>query len=600
VTPRYNDFDPHFLKLAEIMSNEITSLAVSMQSNKGVYALLLGSGVSHSAGIPTGWQIVEDLIRQIARAKGSACEPDPATWYEKEFGSQPKYTTIIDQLAKSPSERSQLLRSYFEPTEDERQRGIKLPTAAHKSIAHLVSEGYVRVILTTNFDRLMETALEAAGVTATVLRTPDSIDGAMPLVHMKHCVLKLHGDYGDTRIMNTADEVAVYDPRIDKLLDQILDEYGLIVCGWSAEWDTALRAAIKRCGSRRFTTYWTTIGDLKSSADELVKSRHAEVVEINSADTFFSKLSETVDSLPTLSGKRPLAAALEITTLKRYLSDPKYRIELHDLIKEERERVYGVLSSDRFPMQRVPPSTEEIAKRIADYESVTEIIRDTITAGCYYGEPHHLPLWVGCIERIANLPETQRYEVWMNIRRYPALLLLYGGGIAAIAGGNYETLSSLLTKPKFRIRNREAVILERINAVRILDDQLAKTVPGMERRKTPISQHLEALLREPFRDLLPDERVYMETFDLFEYLLAMTYMDQTDNLGWAPVGCFAWRYEFDESAPANTVAREIDKIGEEWPLLKAGMFGNSLARARAVKSALDQFISAVAPQLMYR
>jgi len=84
----------------------------------------------------------------------------------------------VDQLAKSASERSQLLRPYFEPNEDERQRGLKQPTPAHKVIAHLVSEDYVRVILTTNFDRLLESALETEGVSATVLATPDSIDGS--------------------------------------------------------------------------------------------------------------------------------------------------------------------------------------------------------------------------------------------------------------------------------------------------------------------------------------------------------------------------------------------------------------------------------------
>jgi hypothetical protein len=416
----------------------------------------------------------------------------------------------------------------------------------------------------------------------------------------QHCLLKLHGDYGDTRIMNTADEVAVYDPRIDKLLDQILDEYGLIVCGWSAEWDTALRAAIKRSGSRRFTTYWTTLGDLNSSAEELVKLRHAQIVEISSADTFFAKLSETVDSLATLSGKRPLSAALELTALKRYLSDSTFRIELHDLVKEERERVHRVLSSDRFPMHSVQPTTEEIAKRIADYESLTELIRDTIITGCYYGESHHAPLWIACIERIANLPEPQPgYEVWRNLRHYPTLLLIYGGGIAAMAGGNYETLVGLITKPTFRAINHEEAILERINAMRVLDVRLAQTLPGMA-RGTPVSQHLETLLREPFRDLLPDERVYQKTFDLFEYLLAMAFMDQTDHLSWAPVGCFAWRNGFREPETANTVDREINKMGEEWPLLRAGMFGKSLTRARAIKSALDQFISNVALQHMWR
>src|ERR1017187_9802386 len=313
------------------MSDEILSLAASMQSNKGVYALLLGSGVSRSAGVPTGWEIIEDLIKRIARGKGVSCDPNPAAWYVKQFGGQPKYPKIIDQLAKAPAERSQLLRPYFEPNDDERPRGLKQPTPAHKAIAHLVAEGYVRVILTTNFDRLLESALEAEGVSATILSTPDSIDGALPLVHTNCCVLKLHGDYRDTRIMNTSEEVAAYDSRTNKLLDQILDEFGLVVCGWSADWDAALRSAIERCQSRRFTTYWTTPGGLTKAASELVELRHSRVIEISSADSFFVELSEKVDSFADLSRHRSLDDALEVATLKRYLSEPKYSTQLRDL-----------------------------------------------------------------------------------------------------------------------------------------------------------------------------------------------------------------------------------------------------------------------------
>lgn len=330
------------------MSDEILSLAVSMQSNPGVYALLLGSGISSSAGVPTGWHIVEDLIRQIAQMKKAKCGPDPVKWYEKEFGKQPQYTAVIDELVKSPSERSQLLRHYCEPTEEERNRGLKVPTTAHKAIARLVAEGYVRVIVTTNFDRLMESALEDAGVSPTVLNTADSIDGAMPLVHTKCCVLKLHGDYRDTRILNTAQEVASYDARVNRLLDQILRDFGLTVCGWSAEWDSALREAIERCPTQ-FSTYWATRGEPTASAKKLIEQRHAQVVEIDSADSFFTELLEKVDSLSELSKGQSLATAVDVETLKRYLTDPKDRIRLHDLIADERERLYQQLFSDRFP-----------------------------------------------------------------------------------------------------------------------------------------------------------------------------------------------------------------------------------------------------------
>ena len=47
------------------MIDPILSLSFGMHSIKGAYALLLGSGVSRSAGIPTGWEVVLDLIRKL-------------------------------------------------------------------------------------------------------------------------------------------------------------------------------------------------------------------------------------------------------------------------------------------------------------------------------------------------------------------------------------------------------------------------------------------------------------------------------------------------------------------------------------------------------
>src|ERR1022692_4844100 len=58
-----------------------------------------------------------------------------------------------------PPKRMQLLRGYFEPSEQEREEGRKLPTAAHRAIAQLIAKGYVQVVVTTNFDQLLEQAL---------------------------------------------------------------------------------------------------------------------------------------------------------------------------------------------------------------------------------------------------------------------------------------------------------------------------------------------------------------------------------------------------------------------------------------------------------
>ena len=218
------------------MIDPVHSLAFSIQANRGVYAVLLGSGVSRAAKIPTGWEITLDLIRKLASLHRETCDPDPELWYRKKFEKEADYSGLLDELVKTPTERQQLLREYWEPNDREREEGEKQPTAAHRAIAALAARGFLKVILTTNFDRLVETALIDEGVVPTILSTPDQIQGALPLIHTKCCVFKVHGDYLDARIRNTPAELDQHPPEFDQLLDRIFDEFGLIVCGWSAEW----------------------------------------------------------------------------------------------------------------------------------------------------------------------------------------------------------------------------------------------------------------------------------------------------------------------------------------------------------------------------
>ena len=272
------------------MIDPVHSLVFSIQANPGVYAVLVGSGVSRAAKIPTGWDITLDLLRKLAQLYDETCEPDPAHWYRSKFEKEANYSDLLDALAKTPAERQQLLRLYWEPNRQEREEGEKQPTAAHRALAALAAQRFIRVILTTNFDRLVETALSDEGVVATILSSPDQVKGALPLIHTRCCVFKVHGDYLDTRIRNTPDELDGYPPEFDQLLDRIFDEFGLIVCGWSAEWDSALRNAIYRAPSRRFTTYWAARGKPGDEAQCLIDHRRAQVIPIEDADTFFETL----------------------------------------------------------------------------------------------------------------------------------------------------------------------------------------------------------------------------------------------------------------------------------------------------------------------
>lgn len=577
------------------MIDPILSLSFSVHSKKGVYALMLGSGVSRAAEIPTGWEVVLDLVRKLAHLQGEDPEPEPVAWYGERFGTSPNYSDLLDQLAKTPAERNQLLRNYFEPTEDERERGAKVPTKAYKAIAELVANGYVRVIVTTNFDRLLEKALEAAGITPTIISTPESMEGTLPLQHNACSIIKLHGDYLDTRIKNTPQELAEYDEPINRLLDRVFDEYGLIVCGWSADYDTALRAALERSKSHRFTMYWASRGSLGEAAKKMVSLRRAQVIPIRDADTFFADLAEKVSALDEYSRPHPLSTQLAVATLKKHLTDGN-KIRLHDLMMAEAGKLHREFHEEQVPHRLTSIGSGDPVREVRRCEALSEILVAMMVTGCYWGDRSHEDLWARCLERLAIIPgQDQGVITRPHFGLYPALLLLYAGGLASVASGNYSTFYALLTRAKVRQLHENQPLVLVVHPVVVVDSRDAQQLPGMERHYTPLNDHLYDVLREPLKDFLPEEMRYGRCFDRFEYLLALVYADIYEKQGhhvWGPVGRFGWR---DRGYPENHISTEIESeataMGEDWSPLKVGLFDGSVERFLAIKKTYDERIS---------
>jgi hypothetical protein len=593
------------------------SLAISIHSNPGVYALLIGSGVSRSSGVPTGWEIVADLICRLAKLKREDCGSDPHQWYRSTFGREPDYSEILNEVAKSSAERMQLLRSFFEPTEEERQEGRKLPTPAHRAIADLVVKGYMRVLITTNFDRLLESALVDVGIQPIVISTEDAAKGALPLAHSRCTLIKLNGDYLDSRLKNTADELSRYEQTIESLLDQVFDEYGLLTCGWSGDWDTALKGALERCPVRRFTMYWASRGDLSEKAQKLVALRQAAVIPITGADEFFRELVGNVSALEDMANTDSLSAKVAVARMKRYLGDPTQRISLHDLITAETEKANAVLTSSRFPVHKPTLSARDIVPLLTAYEAVADTILRLAICGAYWGEPQHDQLLLRCYKRIADQPTFQGTTTVMlaRLKLYPALLLLYGLGIAALSYQNYRFLKSLFSlRVKYDGYKPEQMVVSVIHDQTVLSHDHQRQVLG--NRHTPISDHLFEVLRDPLREYLPSDAQYGQMFDWFEYLLCLCHCDaevsrsdlatkkaeKADFTLWASVGRFGWkpRYEGEPNIQTETELKQGDPYPEKVAaVLKAGLFesgGQHDDKYREVKAAFDRLVGLVRSQ----
>lgn len=552
--------------------------------------------------MPTGWEITQDLIQKLARLVGDT-PSDPISWYREKFEADPGYSQILSQLANAPADRSKLLQCYFEPTEDERAEGRKLPTAAHKAIADLVARGYIRVIVTTKFDRLLEQAMADLGVQPSVISSADAANGAMPLAHSRCTLIKVHGDYLDPRFRNTVDELNSYEPAIDRLLDQVFDEYGLIICGWSGDWDGALRSAIERCPSRRFTTFWTMRGKSSERARRVIEQRRAVELSITDADTFFTELRDSVVALETFAVNDPIAPKVAVARVKQYLSDPRYQVALHDLVTKETAVVGQRTNHEHFPLANENPTASTVSTRIKRYDSVLDLLLSELVCLGYWGKSDQQDLLVQCFRRIAEeqIDPELGMPFWLALKRYPALLLLYGIGIAAISHRNYDTLKRLYDlkiMPPDRGSERRVVVRLNDNTVIQRSHQQKLVDPAVY---TWLSDHLFERLREPLAQFLPTEQEYEQTFAWFEYFSALASLearlsltearalveDEKARTHWIPVGRFGWK-KFDLATIAE----------QELPgAIKAGFFGDDPDSARAKASYLmilaDRFAALV-------
>lgn len=271
------------------------ALASTLHSSSTT-AVLLGSGMSRSAGVPTGFEVMVDLVQRYMRAGGLAVnDEDPLTWWASTMGSEARYDEVLKALAPTDASRRDLLREYFERD----ATGAPLrPSEGHAALAALAAQGRVQIIVTTNFDRLIEQALQAAGVQAQVVSHPSAVKGMTPLPHAGVTVIKLHGDYAGGPLLNSPDELATYAPPWKRLLNRVFDEYGLVVVGWSGEYDVALTNVMNETVGRRHAWYWANYkGQMSEAATRLVTNRGAHVIETAGADDFLTGLSGKVEAL---------------------------------------------------------------------------------------------------------------------------------------------------------------------------------------------------------------------------------------------------------------------------------------------------------------
>lgn len=183
----------------------------------------------------------------------------------------------------------------------------KPPSSGYHLLAELIAQGYFKLVITFNFDQLLESALRGAGlkenddflvVIRGECRSDEAVRQILAMKRPQVKVLKMHGGVkgGTTFLFNRA-EMHEYPDEIKKLLKELTRE-DILVCGYAFR-DDCVRNAFSHEGG---SVYWVNPSepplDLKVMMGERRSSDWVVGEDGGKFDTFFESLHNELTRPP--------------------------------------------------------------------------------------------------------------------------------------------------------------------------------------------------------------------------------------------------------------------------------------------------------------
>lgn len=507
----------------------IVSLSVAIAEAPGSQAFLLGSGISREAGVPTGqqvfWQAVGELYRLENEIPDTPDRDGLAAWLDETRRGEFAYSEILELIAPDPANRRDYLAKHFEGKE---------PGVSHHELAALAEQELVRVFVTTNFDRLLEHALQARGIEPIIVTCAADLASAPRREHAQCYVVKPHGDYLQETIRNTPSELAELEPEMTHELSEIFDRYGVVVLGYSGS-DPAISGLLgARCS--RYGLYWVARGELGEGAKRIIERTGGRVIERDGAAEFLADLRRRLEVFRSQpSGHTPIEVYEEVLALVR----AKNEIGLAEVMRRER-REYGERMTTIIGEHRQEHPQEENLLRAHDQMlPVWERRLASLLPVIAYAPDSFQREVRSLIELMEGRPIEGGYTAWAELLDWATWWLGYVAGAFALAQEAWPALRPLL-EAKYAEGNewerhlvepvRENISLEVGAFVMARFSNTKWLSPRWEHLIWSVSE--SSVLQERWPEFLQGERPKVLALTNFDFLVSMREALE-DETAWA-------------------------------------------------------------------
>jgi hypothetical protein len=199
----------------------------------------------------------------------------------------------------------------------------------------------------------------------------------------------------------------------------------------------------------------------------------------------------------------------------------------------------------------------------------SQVLAALAGTGFYFEPGRTRSLWREVLEYVVQ-PSTDPDAVfiWTSMTRYPALIVMYAAGVAAVAAARYDLLSAMFLDAQFVEMNTSEPLVLAVNTWRAFDFGTSgpdwARLPGGAQSRTPVSDRLYAITRSVLADVVVDDRRFQQCFDEFEYLLGLVHT-AVRRIG--PPGQFVWR-RTGQQPVWDRLDEDWKKEGTSWPVLQ--------------------------------
>jgi len=247
--------------------------------------VMLGAGASLSSGVPRTDQLMDGLLKlhRTDLVRGTLRDRFDEMWRNLDADTRDLY-----------------LKDYLELR----------PKPGYQRLAELLRDGYFDIVVTFNFDLLLETALggvmrpeDFAKVVRGEYHSDTDVRRTMDLTRPRVKILKPHGGLkgGDTFLFSR-EEMDDYREEIKSLLRE-LTRRDILVCGYAFQ-DECVRKAFSPYGGLIF---WVNPSGAPPSLDSFLRNRNSSGWvfdgELGYFDTFFGELHEALTGSATRKPK---------------------------------------------------------------------------------------------------------------------------------------------------------------------------------------------------------------------------------------------------------------------------------------------------------